>query len=518
MKIKVLERNPVDYLKQKPLELQRVQHNPDPALHPFERPREYVRALNAVKLGRLFAKPFIRSFAGHRDAVYTLAKHPSQLSLIASGSGDGEVRLWNMTTGECLYVLEKAHAGFVRGIAINEKGQFLSCGDDANIKLWDVRAPTWIPQFEDLPTAGLKDDVDELLGQLIHQDQADTSSHRLTPHPSNTSDEYAHVRRFGAPIYQSAKVLANSGKPISSWICQTALTSISHQWEKGRVSNSTFATSSIKSVCVWDYQRSDPIAEMRWSDIDPDSYLQCSFNPVETDILAATATDRSFALFDLRSKNPIRKLVMSMNNNALAWNPMEAFNFTVANEDHNLYTFDMRNLDSALNVHMDHAAAVLDVDYSPTGQEFVSGSYDRTLRIFPVNHGRSREVYHTKRMQRIFCVRFSSDTKFVLSASDDTNIRLWKANASEPLGVLSSRETQRLQYQQQLINRYKHLPEISRIYRKRHVPQAVRYVQKTKHIINHSKKRKLANRLAITSPESVNITPLKKQSIIAEEE
>lgn len=37
--------------------------------------------------------------------------------------------------------------------------------------------------------------------------------------------------------------------------------------------------------------------------------------------------------------------------NALAWNPMEAFNFTLANEDCCLYTFDMRKLKSALCVH-----------------------------------------------------------------------------------------------------------------------------------------------------------------------
>jgi WD repeat and SOF domain-containing protein 1 len=55
-----------------------------------------------------------------------------------------------------------------------------------------------------------------------------------------------------------------------------------------------------------------------------------------------------------------------MKTNSLAWNPMEAFNFTLANEDHNLYTFDMRKLDIARNVHTDHVSAVLSVDYSPT--------------------------------------------------------------------------------------------------------------------------------------------------------
>ena len=35
----------------------------------------------------------------------------------------------------------------------------------------------------------------------------------------------------------------------------------------------------------------------------------------------------------------------------MAWNPMEAFNFTVANEDCNLYTYDMRKLSIASCVH-----------------------------------------------------------------------------------------------------------------------------------------------------------------------
>ena len=70
----------------------------------------------------------------------------------------------------------------------------------------------------------------------------------------------------------------------------------------------------------------------------------------------------------------------------------EAFNFTAANEDHNLYSFDMRKLDKALCVHKDHVSAVMDIDYSPTGKEFVTGSYDRTVRIFGNTAGHSREV------------------------------------------------------------------------------------------------------------------------------
>ena len=113
----------------------------------------------------------------------------------------------------------------------------------------------------------------------------------------------------------------------------------------------------------------------------------CNF---QTHILASTASDRSIVLYDIRGSTPLRKVVMAMRSNTIAWNPIEAFVFTAANEDSNLYTYDMRRLDRPINVHMDHVSAVLDVDYAPTGQEFVSGSFDKTIRIFPRDGGHSR--------------------------------------------------------------------------------------------------------------------------------
>lgn len=154
---------------------------------------------------------------------------------------------------------------------------------------------------------------------------------------------------------------------------------------------------------------------------------------------------------------------------------MEPFNFAVANEDHNIYMFDSRNLSRALNVLKDHVSAVMDVDFSPTGQELVSASYDRTLRLWtPQKSGHSRDIYHTKRMQRIFSCTFSGDSGYVLSGSDDGNVRLWRANASDRNGVKSASERQKLQYDAALKERWKHMPEIRRISRHRHVPKVVK--------------------------------------------
>jgi WD repeat and SOF domain-containing protein 1 len=127
-------------------------------------------------------------------------------------------------------------------------------------------------------------------------------------------------------------------------------------------------------------------------------------------------------------------------------------------------------------------SAVIDVDYSPTGREFVAGSYDRSLRIFPYNGGHSREVYHTKRMQRVFAVKFSGDGAYVFSGSDDMNVRVWKAEAAAQLGVTLPREKHKQAYQKALVERYKHLPEIKKVVRHRNVPKAIYKVRPPRHV------------------------------------
>jgi WD40 repeat protein len=71
-----------------------------------------------------------------------------------------------------------------------------------------------------------------------------------------------------------------------------------------------------------------------------------------------------------------------------------------------LYSFDIRYLQRPFNIHKDHVAAVIDVDYAPTGKEFVSGSYDKTVRIFSSDKGHSRFV--VQKFLSIFLDLYSS--------------------------------------------------------------------------------------------------------------
>jgi DDB1- and CUL4-associated factor 13 len=400
----------------------RQPRNLDPAQHGFSRSREYTRALNAAKLERMFAAPFVGQLGhGHVDGVYTMAKDPGSLQRFASGSGDGVVKFWDLTSREECWQA-RAHETIVKDVCWTPDRKLLSCSTDKTVKVWD-------------------------------------------PYGDETK-----------------------ASPLATYLGQAAFTSISHHRNQP-----SFAASS-SSISIYDLSRpsSAPTQTLQWP-TSTDTINAVSFNQVETSILASTALDRAVVLYDLRTSSAVSKVVLRLSSNAISWNPMEAFNFAVANEDHNCYLFDMRRLDRALNVLKDHVAAVMDVDFSPTGEELVTASYDRTVRLWNRDRGHSRDIYHTKRMQRVFSAMYTPDNNYVLSGSDDGNVRLWRANASARSGIKSARQRQKREYDEALVRRYAHMPEIRKIKKHRHIPRTVRKAGEIKGEELKSLKRKEEN-------------------------
>ena len=59
MKVRTISRTEEDFCRRSTLDITKVHRNRDPALHPFERAREYTKAVVSTKLDKMFAKPFI---------------------------------------------------------------------------------------------------------------------------------------------------------------------------------------------------------------------------------------------------------------------------------------------------------------------------------------------------------------------------------------------------------------------------------------------------------------------------
>ena len=452
MTINVLNRDETEFTRERVQDKMKVFRNSNPTLHPFQKAREYTRALNTVKLDKAFSKPFLYALDEHVDAVYAMSRVPNHLPLILSGDGQGFVKLWHLGSRKCQWT-GSAHQGQLRGITTDPFGELaFTCGLDKTIKMWNIH-----------------------VGSAMNYENSGESEEEKTMNtPTNV---FLGKHNFNGIHHHAAKT--------------------------------QFATCGA-TVDIWDHARADPIHSFQWG---ADSVMALRFNPVDTDVLISAASDRSLVLYDIRTKSPLKKLIMYNFSNAIAWNPMESMRFVAANEDQNAYTFDMRNLERAVTVHEDHTAAITSIDFAPTGKEFVTGSYDKSIRIFGSEAPKSREIYHAKRMQRVYSVLFSADNKYILSGSDDTNVRLWKARANEKLGVTLARERTAGNYREKLKERFGKSADISRIARHQHVPKRILKDKKIKQIQKESVARK-EERIRQNTKNPVEKVSRKKERVL----
>jgi WD repeat and SOF domain-containing protein 1 len=109
------------------------------------------------------------------------------------------------------------------------------------------------------------------------------------------------------------------------------------------------------------------------------------------------------------------------------------------------------------------------------------------------------------------------DAKYVLSGSDDGNVRIWRSNASDRSSVRTAREKQKIEYEQQLKETYKHMPEIRRIARRRHVPKPIKKAGEIKRTEIESIKRREENRRKHSKPGTVPFTSEREKHIVAQQ-
>jgi WD repeat and SOF domain-containing protein 1 len=377
---------------------------------------------------------------------------------MVSGSADGQVMLWDLASRKLLAALH-AHSRVVTGVAFAISGErFYSCSDDGLVHQWSIHPPT-----------------------------------TTTP-----GDEAGNKQP----------------SPLATWRTAGSFKSIDHHWFDPH-----FATASGEAVQIWTPERSSSLqthADL-WGSSDTVSVVR--YNPAERNLLACCTADRGIGLVDTRTGTGLQKAILRMRSNDLQWNPMEPMNFCVANDDYNAYTFDMRQLKEPTRIYKGHTSSVMSVAWSPTGREFATGSYDRTVRIFRTSGGASRDIYHTKRMQRVMTVLYTQDDKFVVTGSDDSNLRLWKARASEPVGLqLTPREEAAMQYRAALIRKYQHLPEVKHIYRSRKVPKLIKKQTAQAVIVKEAEYRKQANRVKYSKKGEHQFVAERKKIVIKQVE
>jgi WD40 repeat protein len=81
-----------------------------------------------------------------------------------------------------------------------------------------------------------------------------------------------------------------------------------------------------------------------------------------------------------------------------------------------------------------HESEVHSVAFSPDGKRIVSGSYDKTVRVWDANSGQLIGKPFQGHKDFVQSVAFSPDGKRIVSGSSDKTVRVWDASNGQPIG------------------------------------------------------------------------------------
>ena len=89
----------------------------------------------------------VGTLQGHSRDVMSVSFSPDGTK-VASGSDDNMVKLWDVTSGECLQTLE-GHSSFVTSVSFSPDGTKVASGSgDETVKLWDVTSGECLQTLE----------------------------------------------------------------------------------------------------------------------------------------------------------------------------------------------------------------------------------------------------------------------------------------------------------------------------------------------------------------------------------
>ncbi|MFM6131974.1 MAG: tetratricopeptide repeat protein [Sphaerospermopsis kisseleviana] len=90
-----------------------------------------------IKLWNIATGEEIQTLTGHSGSIRTISFSPDG-KILASGSSDKTIKLWDIATGEEIQTLT-GHSDWIRTISFSPDGKTLASGsDDKTVKLWDI--------------------------------------------------------------------------------------------------------------------------------------------------------------------------------------------------------------------------------------------------------------------------------------------------------------------------------------------------------------------------------------------
>ena len=284
---------------------------------------------------------------GHTSNVNSVSFSPDG-SMLASGSWDDTIRLWDVATGAPLRTLE-GHTSDVNSVSFSPDGSMLASGS-WDIRLWDVATGA--------PLRTLRG----------HTDSVDSVS--FSPDGSMlASGSWDYTIRLwdvatGAPLRtlrgHTNRVYSVSFSPDGSMLA-------SGSWDY--------------TIRLWDVATGAPLRTLREH---MNSVYSVSFSPDGSMLASGGGRDDTIRLWDVATGAPLRTLEGHTDSvDSVSFSP-DGSMLASGSSDYTIRLWDVAT-GAPLRTLREHTNRVYSVSFSPDGSMLASGSWDYTIRLWDLS-------------------------------------------------------------------------------------------------------------------------------------